>query len=366
MEIELFNPKALPALTESLYLNELEFLLSDFPKYRSKQIFNWILKGADSFDKMSNIPKPLREELKKKFRVFSGEIVSCHDDSDAKKIVIECGDGVKIEAVLLNDGGQRHTACVSTQAGCPCGCVFCKTGSLGFKRDLTSAEIIEQYLRLLNVRKTLSSDGEINNDQYKQLIDNIVIMGMGEPLLNLGFLRKAISIFTDPDGLNISKRRITVSTCGITESLFDIAKNGPYIKLALSLTTADEKKRTSLMPITKSNSLSKIKEALFLFQKNGGGRVTLEIPLLGGINTSEKDASSVYKFAKGLKAAVNIIPWNPVDDLEFNGSPLREPDKKETDEYIKTLMNFNMNVTTRLHKGRKVMGACGQLGSVGT
>jgi 23S rRNA (adenine2503-C2)-methyltransferase len=187
-------------------------------------------------------------------------------------------------------------------------------------------------------------------------------MGMGEPLLNLTALRGAIEFFTDKKGLGFSKRRITVSTCGIADALLDIAKNGPYIRLALSLTSGDEELRQRLMPGTGASPLQKVKEALALFQKNGGGRVTLEIPLLGGINTGEKDALSVAEFAKGLEAVINIIPWNPVAGLEFEGRQLEEPGKEETERFINKLESLGLKVTTRYRKGRGVCGACGQLG----
>ncbi|MCL2809405.1 MAG: 23S rRNA (adenine(2503)-C2)-methyltransferase, partial [Treponema sp.] len=191
-----------------------------------------------------------------------------------------------------------------------------------------------------------------------------VIMGMGEPLLNLENLREAISFFCDPHGMNISRRRITVSTCGICDGLFDIARNGPYIRLALSLVTANTDLRQKLMPISKSNPLKKIKEALLLFQKKSKSRITLEIPLLGGINTSNKDACSIAEFAKGLDTVINIIPWNPVPDLLFEGKPLNEPDKKEVQDFIRMLEYQKLKVTKRLHKGRSIMGACGQLGNL--
>lgn len=338
-----------------LNLSEIEELLLDkdavcpLPRFRVGQIYKWILRGVSSFSQMSDLPASLREQLSERFSVLSSSIVSCHDDNDAKKIVVALNDGLKIESVLLNDGKDRFTACLSTQAGCPAGCVFCKTGALGFKRNLTSSEIAEQLLHFI-----------IN----KHSIDNIVVMGMGEPLLNLQNLRKALSFFTDKNGLNFSKRRITVSTCGICEGLFDIAQNGPYVRLALSLTTADEDLRQALMPVTRANPLKKIKEALVLFQSNGGGRVTLEIPLLGGVNTRDKDALAAVEFAEGIDSVINIIPWNPVDNLLFNGKPLAEPDKNEVKDFIGKLESSGLKVTTRFRKGRRVMGACGQLGSI--
>jgi 23S rRNA (adenine2503-C2)-methyltransferase len=331
---------------------ELENILSFLPRYRRTQIYKWITRGVSGFDQMTNLPNALREELKTRFSLYSSFVDSVHNDCDAKKTVIALYDALKIEAVLLNDEKKRYTACLSTQAGCPAGCVFCKTGSLGFTRNLSCEEIAEQFIFL---RAAVT----------EHIIDNIVIMGMGEPLLNLPNLRRAISVFTEKDGLNFSRRRITVSTCGICGSLFDLAENGPFTRLALSLVTADEPLRQKLMPVTAANPLAKVKEALALFQKNSKERVTLETVLLGGINTREKDALSIAHFAKGLDTIVNIIPWNPVAGLEFEGKPLREPEKKETENFVRQLESLGLKTTMRRRKGRGVNGACGQLGSVG-
>jgi 23S rRNA (adenine2503-C2)-methyltransferase len=307
---------------------------------------------------MTDIPIQLRNELSARFCLYSGKVVSCHDDNSAKKIAIELVDGKKIESVLLNDGKNRFTACLSTQVGCPVGCVFCRTGSLGFYRNLESHEIAEQFLFLRAcVEKT-----ENSLCKEEHIIDNIVIMGMGEPLLNLEQLRKAIAVFNDPQGMNFSKRRITISTCGIVDGLLDMANNGPYTRLALSLATADEQLRNIMIPSSKSNPLEKIKSALILFQRKSGGRITLEIPLLGGINTREKDALLLKKFAGGLDCIINIIPWNPVSGLEMEGIPLIEPDKEESFYFKRKLESYGLKTTMRLHKGRGIMGACGQLG----
>jgi 23S rRNA (adenine2503-C2)-methyltransferase len=336
---------------------ELELLLSPVERMRVMQIYKWITRGAKGFEQMTNIPSSLRDELSARFNLYSSAVISCHDDAGVKKIVAALKDGLKIESVLLNDGKNRLTACLSTQAGCPVGCLFCKTGRLGFHRNLDCTEIIEQlfFLRSMVFEKTENKD--------KHIIDNIVIMGMGEPLLNIKQLRKAIAVFCDPSGMNYSKRRITVSTCGICEGLFDIAENGPFVRLALSLVTGDENLRQKLIPAARSNPLQKIKEALVLFQHKGGGRITLEIPLLGGINTSDIDAASIAEFAEGIDSVVNIIPWNPVQGLEFEGKQIHEPGKKECADYINKLESYGLKVTTRFRKGRSIMGACGQLGA---
>ena len=351
----------------SLSLEELEQLLKPLPRFRAKQVYEWITKGAASFDEMTNIPRSVQIDLTERFCLNSGSVISNSFDTGAKKILLSFKDGVNIESVLLSDGKNRFTACLSTQAGCPLGCVFCKTGSLGFKRNLDSNEIIEQFFQLKKLLEKQNKDFNLQKKtESAHTIKNIVIMGMGEPLLNLVNLKKAITRFTDPAGLNFSKRRITVSTCGIYESLLDIAKNGPFIRLALSLTTADEPLRQKLMPGTKTHPLIKIKDALLLYQQNGAGRITLEVPLLSGINTRNKDALSIAEFAKDIKTVVNIIPWNPVLGLEFNGKPLSEPDKEEIRKFIDMLENLGLKVTMRLHKGRSVMGACGQLGACQT
>ncbi|GBU29085.1 23S rRNA (adenine2503-C2)-methyltransferase [Treponema sp. R8-4-B8] len=329
-----------------LTLTEIEELLPNLPRFRSSQIFKWIAKGVNNFEEMTNLPLSLRDELKERFCLYSSAIDNVIEDGETKKYVFSLIDGLKIESVLLNDGKNRLTACLSTQVGCPAGCVFCKTGSLGFKRDLDCAEIIEQFLRL-----RLASHAKDSG----HVIDNIVVMGMGEPLLNLPNLRKAILLLNDKKGINFSSRRITISTCGVCAGLYDLAQNGPYVRLALSLTTADESLRQKLMPITKSNPLDKIKENLLLFQSKSGGRITLEIPLLKQINTRDTDAKSAAAFAKGLDTVVNVIPWNPVAGFEFEGRPLCEPGKRETEDFISLLESYGLKVTMRLHKGRSVM-----------
>ncbi|WP_461246580.1 23S rRNA (adenine(2503)-C(2))-methyltransferase RlmN [Treponema sp. R6D11] len=356
---------AIPASLAGLLPAEIETLLLPLPRFRAVQIYKWITRGVSDFDQMTDLPSSLREELKNRFRLYSSAVSTRHEDAQggsAAKFTIALEDGLKIEAVLLQDGKSRFTACLSTQAGCPAACVFCKTGSLGFSRNLTAAEIAEQFLFLRNTLP--EGDSKEADGKSAHAIENIVIMGMGEPLLNLPELRKALAFFTDGAGLNFSKRRITVSTCGICEGLFDLAENGPYTRLALSLVTADEELRGRLMPIAAANPLEKVKQALIAYQDKSGARITLELPLLGGVNTRDKDALEMARFAKGLDSVINLIPWNPADGLEFEGKPLREPDKKETEDFVKLLEGKGLKVTMRRRKGRGVMGACGQLGVI--
>ena len=327
---------------------ELVDTLAPLPKFRAAQIFKWIAAGVSSFDEMNNLPLELRKELAKRYTLRSHAAVETHRGSDGTvKLTIQLADGARIEAVLLADSAKRFTACLSTQAGCPAGCVFCKTGAQ-FLRNLDSGEIVEQFLLL-----RAAAEGPIAK---------IVVMGMGEPLLNLAELRRALAVITGKKGMNFSRRRITVSTCGIVEGIAELADHGPAVRLALSLTTADEALRRRLMPITAGRPLGKVKEALRRFQDAGGGRITLEAVLLGGINTRGEDAASMAQFARGLDAAVNLIPWNPVKGLEFEGKPLREPSAEEIEAFTRRLEALGLKVTRRYRRGRGVMGAFGQLG----
>jgi 23S rRNA (adenine2503-C2)-methyltransferase len=233
------------------------------------------------------------------------------------------------------------------------GCVFCKTGAIGFRRNLRAGEIIEQLLHLRSIAA----------------FSNVVVMGMGEPLLNLSALREALVFIAGGGGFaigvageSLSKRRITVSTSGIIAGIHDLADNGPDIRLAVSLTTADEPLREKLMPVTKTNPLPLLKEALVHYQKKNPKRVTLEATLLRNINTSRKHADLLAQFAQGVDVVINVIPWNPVAGLRLEGVPLQEPDKAEVERFIAALQRQGMNVTTRFKKGRDVAGACGQLG----
>jgi 23S rRNA (adenine2503-C2)-methyltransferase len=338
-------------------LEELEKLLQPLPRFRAAQIFKWISGGAAGFEEMSNLPQSIRAQLIENLILRPSVTTEKHRGDDGSiKLALRFSDGVWAEAVLLTDVSGRHTVCLSTQAGCPAGCVFCKTGT-GFSRNLSSAEIVEQFL-LLEKEAAPAEPAP----KAARAVSNIVVMGMGEPLLNLTELRRALAVITCKQGIGFSRRRITISTCGIACGIADLAANGPAVRLALSLTTADEDLRRRLMPITASQPLKKVKEALLGFQENGGGRVTLEAVLLGGINTRVEDARSIAVFAKGLDAVVNLIPWNPVKGLEFEGKALKPPSAKEVETFTRELENLGLKVTRRFRRGRGVMGACGQLG----
>lgn len=338
-----------PALS-GLPLEELRSLLAPLPSFRAGQVFKWIRRGVSSFDGMTDLSISLREELSSRFSLYSSQVLSQITDRDGTvKLRICLRDNAKIEAVILSDGRGRRTACLSTQAGCPMGCVFCKTGTLGFLRNLDSGEIIEQFLHILKMCPE---------------IDSLVIMGMGEPLLNLEALRKALAFLSGGAGMGFSKRRITVSTCGISGGIRDLASRGPGIRLAVSITTADENLRRRLMPVCASESQEDLKEALLFYQAKTRRRITLEAALLGGINTRSEDAAAMAAFAGGLDAVVNLIPWNPVEGLLFEGRPLRETAAGEAEAFQAELESRGLKVTRRYRKGRGVSGACGQLGEI--
>jgi 23S rRNA (adenine2503-C2)-methyltransferase len=351
-------------------LEELIEILSPLPRYRSKQVFSWISRGVFSFDEMTDLPKDLRTELDKRFSLCTSKISAHLKDPDGtEKIQLLLQDDSRIEAVLLSDNDGRKTACLSTQAGCPMACVFCKTGTLKFKRNLTAAEIIEQllYLRTLIGGETPGNDTKNSagtKERMEHPLSNIVFMGMGEPLLNLTELRRAISVITSSEGMGISPRRITVSTSGITGGIRELADKGPKVRLALSLTTADEALRERLMPAAAaSHSLAQVKDALLAYQKKAGLRVTLEMVLLGGINTRTEDVKALKKFIDRLDGVVNLIPWNPVEGMAFEGELLRECSEQELSHFTGQLEKERIKYTLRYRKGKTIGGACGQLGA---
>lgn len=328
-------PGLLPdEITESLNLQQ---------KFRGLQIFKWIGSGTTSFDQMTNLSKDVRQMLSERAVLRSSKVTQTLKDPDGTiKLQITLSDGRAVETVLLTDKEGRKTACVSCQAGCAMKCAFCQTGTLGLARNLTPAEIVEQFLFL---------------EQECGHLDNIVFMGMGEPMMNLEGIRKAIAVLTDKRGRNLSGRRITLSTSGIIKGIYDLADNGPNIRLAVSLTTANEDLRTELMPVNKGNPLPELRKAIDYYAKKSGRRVTLEAALLAGKNTDKESAEKMISFAKGIDVNVNLIPWNPVVTLPFT-----EPSNSEVHFFVNYLEKAGVNVTLRTKRGRKIGGACGQLG----
>ncbi|MDR2808756.1 MAG: 23S rRNA (adenine(2503)-C(2))-methyltransferase RlmN [Spirochaetaceae bacterium] len=327
---------------------ELHKMLGAVPSFRVKQVSTWIARGVKSFNDMTDLPLSWREELASRFTLYSSTVLQSLIDPDGTvKLQIKLSDGAAVEAVLLTDSSGRSTVCLSTQVGCPLACAFCKTGSLGFLRNISAAEIIEQFLHLRAVQPDIA---------------NIVFMGMGEPLLNTDALSQALSLLSSD--FNVSPRRITVSTAGIPDGIRAVTEWEQSPRLALSLTTADSQLREQLMPVSKAHSLSQVKDALRYYQQHTKHRVTLEAVLLKTINTRPKDARALADFAKGLSVVVNLIPWNPVSGLSFSGMVLQCPTRAEVAAFAAELERLGLTVTKRMSRGKGVAGACGQLGQL--
>lgn len=311
--------------------------------FRAKQIFKWVSSGIKDFSLMTNLSLDLRNELEEKACLRTSSISNVLKDTDGTvKLQITLQDSNAVETVLLTDKEGRKTACVSCQVGCAMKCAFCMTGTLGLARNLTAGEIVEQFFYL---------------EEICGKLDNIVFMGMGEPMQNLESIRKAIAFLSSKDGRNLSTKRITLSTCGIIKGIYDLADNGPNIRLAISLTTANEDLRNELMPVNRGNPLSQLRDAIDYYAKKSGKRVTLEAALLHEKNTDKISAENMIKFAKGLDVNINLIPWNPVSIL-----PFKEPSQNEVKNFVSMLEKAGLNVTLRKKRGRKIGGACGQLG----
>lgn len=313
------------------------------PPYRGKQIFKGHHKHLLSFEHMTDLPLRLREELGTRATLFTGSVLeSIGDGKGATKLRIKLKDGYVIEEVVLEDEAARKTACLSSQAGCAMGCAFCRTGTLGFTRNLKAYEIVEQFLQA----RIMNPD-----------IGNIVFMGMGEPLHNIDNLIKAAIILHEPDGANVGYGRVTVSTCGIAEGIERLAHEAPRMGLALSLITSSQSKRETLLPSARTNPLPLLKTKLELYQRLKGGRITLEYVLLRDINDSPDEVRGLTDFCRGLDCLLNLIPYNPV-----RGLPYRTPEPDGVRRFADSLEKAGLRVTRRMARGRGIRSACGQLG----
>lgn len=311
-------------------------------KFQGKQLYNHLVKGETEFEAMTDLPKALRERLVTEYKSpLSSQVVQVQDSDSAKKLAIRLKDHKVVECVLLTDGEGRKTACLSSQVGCAMGCRFCKTGTMGLYRNLEAAEIVEQFIHLLKIAPELT---------------HIVFMGMGEPLANFGQVVKAITFIHDPKGLNISLRRITISTCGLVPGIQKLAEINLPIRLAVSLVSADNETRSKLMKVNEAFPLQDLKASLLNFQHINDKRITLEYCMLSGVNTTEQAAKELSYFVKGLDAVVNLIPWNAIDELDFD-----TPTESEIYNFTRCLDRLGIHYTRRVSKGRDISGACGQL-----
>jgi len=316
-------------------------------KYRARQVLEWIWeKGCTDVDRMTSLSKPVRQLLKENFRLESlkNEISQTSRDGTVK-IGFRMEEGGFVEGVLIPSGG-RNTACISTQAGCPLACGFCATGKFGFVRNLTAGEIFDQVMELKKV-----------SEKAKQgSLTNIVLMGMGEPLLNYEPVLKAIDHLTAPDGLGISPKRITLSTVGIVEGIKRLGDDGVRFNLAVSLHTANDLKRNAIMPVNKSNPLNRLSTAIHYFYEKTGNRITFEYILMNEVNDGLTDAAELARFCKIVPCKINLIEYNPVE-----GVPYRASTRERTEQFKTFLETRNLIVNIRKSRGKDIDAACGQL-----
>jgi 23S rRNA (adenine2503-C2)-methyltransferase len=330
-----------------------------FPAFHGSQIFTWVYRRqADSLDSMSDVPKHLRNLLKQDF--------SLHYLTPSRTFHSKRGDTVKyffpldgnagIEAVVLQDDEDRVSFCISSQIGCPVGCIYCATGNAGFVRNLSTGEIVTEVLTLMKRHGTPAS---------------LLFMGMGEPLLNLVEVKKALFLFQE---MGISSRRVTVSTCGLIKGIDELANSGLKPRLALSLGSALEGTRMRLIPFAREASLRELGRALREYREKTGRRVTLEYTLIRGVNHSKVDAEALASFARSVKAHVNLMRYNPLPlrmprmprmktgvTSPDGSSRLQPPVSESVQRFKRLLKERGIQVTERYRRGGDIDAACGQL-----
>ena len=317
-----------------------------YEKYRAEQVFNFLYKHRiEDFSEITVLKKDVRETLKKKFFIYRFKSVrSVEAEDGTKKYLFELNDGLFIESVLIPMDKNRYTICVSTQVGCRMGCKFCATGRMGFKRNLTVSEIVNQVRYILKENNLKTA--------------NVVYMGMGEPLDNYENSIKSIRILIDDKAFAISKRRITLSTCGITPMIEKLKKDLPYINLAISLHSAIQKKRSLIMPVNERYPIDEVLKSLKDFPLPRRKRITFEYVMIKGINDTKYDAKALLRVMSNFKSKLNIIPLNKHDLLgtKFEPTPM-----DRIEEFADYLRSKGMFVTVRKSKGSNINAACGML-----
>lgn len=328
---------------------ELWFDQRNHPAYRLRQLNEWMWKKSVlDFELMTNLSKPLREDLKLHFDIPSITTDKVQHSSDGTmKIRFSLYDDHLIESVLIPVVSEnRFTVCVSTQVGCSLSCKFCATGLMDRKRNLHAYEIVDQVTKV----------NELCLQQYDHPLTNIVYMGMGEPLLAYRPVMGSIHHITSPDGLGMSPRRLTISTAGIAKMIKRLADDQTKVNLALSLHAADDEKRHEIMPINAQNNLSVLMDALSYFYQKTKNRISYEYIAFQGFNDRIEDAEKLIPLCKHFPVRVNIIEYNSVEGLPFTKSA---PD--QLDRFMKVLQSAGVTVTLRRSRGKDIDAACGQL-----
>jgi 23S rRNA (adenine2503-C2)-methyltransferase len=315
------------------------------PSFRAKQIHQWLWqKGARSFEEMTNLSKSLREKLAEAFTFHIAKIHTAQHSKDGTiKVAFELFDGNKIEGVMIPTS-SRTTACVSSQVGCSLDCKFCATGYLKRMRNLSAAEIFDQVW-LIN---------ELAEEHHGKRLDNIVYMGMGEPLLNYVNVLRSVHLITSPEGLGMSPQRLTISTAGIAKMIQKLADDGIKTNLALSLHSANNDKRSAIMPINDSNNLEMLAEALNYWYDKTGIRPTLEYTVIEGVNDGPEEEKELVIFAKKFPSKINLIEYNPISLADYQPTD-------RLDAFAAALEKQKLIVHVRRSRGKDIDAACGQL-----
>ena len=314
------------------------------PDYRARQLLKWLYsQNAEDFQVMTDLSKDFRRWLAENACISSVKRQKILTDVDGtRKLLLRLHDGAAIESVLI-DEGDRLTLCLSSQVGCAYGCRFCLTGRDGFRRNLTAGEIADQ---ICAARKELA---------VGERLTNLVFMGMGEPLANLEQVLRALEIITSDHGLNFSTRKITLSTVGLIPEMLKLSSLFP-IKLAVSLHGADNETRSRIMPINKRYPLEELLKACRTLELPRRNRITFEYLLLGGVNDSPQAARELVKLLRGLRAKINLIPFN-----QYPGAEFEAPSPTSVEEFQKILQDKHFTATVRQSRGAGIMAACGQL-----
>ncbi|MDA1016672.1 MAG: 23S rRNA (adenine(2503)-C(2))-methyltransferase RlmN [Planctomycetota bacterium] len=335
----------LPILDSSSQSLEEWCVAHDQPAYRAGQVRRWIFgKRVGDFAGMHDLPAKLRADLLDKYRLFTARVSAHQIASDrTEKLLLKLADGHFVECVLMREP-KRRTVCVSTQVGCAMGCVFCASGLMGVKRDLSTSEILEQILRVDRLMPR------------EERITNLVVMGIGEPLANLKALLPALDTLNEKGGLGLGARRITISTVGLPDQMRTLARHGKAFNLAVSLHAPNDELRNELVPINKSTGIENILAAADEYFECTGRRVTYEYVLLSGLNDQDTHARQLGAILKHRNAHVNLIPMNGVSELAFC-----EPSAPRTRQFVEILQESGVATTVRKRKGADIDAACGQL-----
>lgn len=325
-----------------------EFFVTNGDKaFRGNQVYEWLWqKSAHSFEVMTNVSKETRAMLEAHFVINHIKVDQMQRSSDGTiKNAVRLHDDLVVESVLIPTK-TRTTACVSSQVGCSLDCRFCATARLKRMRNLNPDEIYDQVVAIDNESRLY----------FDKPLSNIVFMGMGEPLMNYNNVLKAIDKITSPEGLGMSPKRITVSTSGVPKMIKKMADEEVKFKLAVSLHSAIDSIRTSIMPFNATFTLADLREALVYWYDKTKSRITYEYVVWNGINDTQKDVDALVDFCKFAPSKVNLIEYNPIDDGEF-----QQANEKAIDMYVRTLERNNIVVTVRRSRGKDIDAACGQL-----